>query len=134
MQPTGSDVAPPLEITECFRTKERVKETFALFKEADMIILQGKDTGECSIAFGVSAMEEIIATGKSQSLLIVRLKIRFNTTDELEIALAAVQHVKGYHDYKDKVELEEIKRLEELFRLDPDDPRLNGIGLEGNRK
>jgi hypothetical protein len=126
--PPSSDAEPPLEITQCFCTPDRVKETFALFKEADVIVLQGKDTGICSLAFGKSVLDEIIATGQAKSLVTLRVNIRFNTTDELEIALAAVQHVKGHHEYEgcDGTDQEEIRPLEELFRLDPGNIRLKG--------
>jgi hypothetical protein len=133
--PLSSDAAPPLEITQCFRTPDRVRKTFELFEEADVIILQGKDTGISSLAFGKSALDKIIATGEAKSLVILRVNIRFNTTDELEIALAAVQHVKGHHEYEgcDDKDQQEIRQLEELFRLDPGNIRLRGIGFEGNQ-
>jgi hypothetical protein len=67
-------------------------------RDADVILGIDEETGNEFMVFGRSTLDGIVAAGE-RPLLWAKVAI-LRATDELEALLAAVQEVKGYHEYE----------------------------------
>ncbi len=70
-------------------------------KKADLILCKDERSGDEFLVFGRSTLKRIVGSGSGQPMDCAVLRVVIlRHTKELEALLAAVQVVKGYHEYE----------------------------------
>jgi hypothetical protein len=106
-----------ISIHACFASLEMQKRTIATIKNAELVMGYDPTTDNAFIVWGRPLIANVAALPHVKSVQVPILVVALDqSTQQLEILLAAVEVAHGHHEYLSDDDKNEIAELEALFR------------------
>jgi hypothetical protein len=113
-----------ISIHACFASLEMQEKTIKTIKNAELVMGYDPATDNAFIVWGRPLIANVAALPHGESVQVPMLVVALDqSTQQLEILLAAVEVAHGHHEYLSDHDENEIAELEALFRkVTPEEP------------